>query len=65
MGSDNQIGNQLAVALFLLLIFSAIPATATAAMWVGWFLFILVWWNAWLQGQLTTFGTSLGLKGGQ
>ncbi len=50
-------------AIVILLILSAIPTTATAAVWVGWFLFILVWVGAFANKQLFAFGNELMAKG--
>jgi hypothetical protein len=47
------------LAIVLLLIFSAIPTTATAAMWVGFFLLALVWLNAYKNKELYYFGQEL------
>ncbi len=49
----------LLLAIVLLLIFSAIPTTATAAMWVGFFLLGLVWLNTYKNKELFYFGQEL------
>lgn len=51
--------------LVILLILSAIPVTATAAMYVGFFLLTIAWISAYQTGNLLAFGNELFGKGGQ
>lgn len=52
-----------AFALVLLLMFSAFPLTAQPTLYVGLFLFFLVWWSTWQTGSLFEFGNELYNKG--
>lgn len=53
----------LIVAFALLLVFSAIPATATPALYVGLFLLLLTWMGAHQSGGLQAFWNEITTKG--
>jgi hypothetical protein len=49
----------LLLTIVLLLIFSAIPFTAKAALYIGLFLMLLAWMSAWQTGNLQALGNEL------